>query len=94
MQVKLNRLTEVEHSTELTGYCDKTKAMRIGTQNRTHFQVNYIVIEDAERFCYLGSILCTYGGSVADVEYRIMENRQVFGTQCKRNKDVTLQQQR
>ena len=60
----------------------KTKTMRTNTKNSDRFHICQQHLEEVKSFCYLGSILTTFGDLSADIKSRINASNQTFGLEC------------
>ena len=78
MQDKTNNITENSAKVGLHLNVKKTKVMKINTNNNTPIQVGNEVIENVEKFTYLGSVVTPNGGTEADVHSRINKARASF----------------
>jgi len=57
---------------------NKTKLMRINTEERRPIYVNGIHMEDVEEFTYLGATVSTKAGGTEDMSSRLNKGRQTF----------------
>ncbi|XP_030748908.1 uncharacterized protein LOC115876993 [Sitophilus oryzae] len=79
MEVMLRRLKTEADKVGLSINIDKTKSMRINTNNNTPFNVGIKHVENVTEFTYLGSILTANGGADADIVSRIRKAQRAFG---------------
>ncbi|XP_030745176.1 uncharacterized protein LOC115874223 [Sitophilus oryzae] len=70
MEVMLRRLKTEADKVGLSINIDKTKSMRINTNNNTQFNVGIKHVENVTEFTYLGSIVIANGGADADIVIR------------------------
>ena len=74
-------LNELNNNAERIGMrinIQKTKLMRIGADSDAPLTLNGTQIEDVEKFCYLGSMLCKDGGTETDIKTRIDKARHTY----------------
>lgn len=82
MSVKLQRLIHYAGQVGLKINVNKTKLMRLDTQqsrNLIPLSIDNVNIDEVDEFCYLGSIITKDGGAESDVVSRIKKARQAFG---------------
>ena len=73
-----NQLEETSKRTGLYINSDKTKAMRLNTNQTSSIIINGKEIENVDKFTYLGSIISTTGGTDEDVYARKTKALQAF----------------
>ncbi|RNL64605.1 hypothetical protein D7I40_24535, partial [Citrobacter sp. MH181794] len=78
IQEKLNELATNAESVGLKINIKKTKLVRIGSSCETPLMLHGVQVEDVEKLCYLGSLLCKDGGTEADIKSRIDKARQSY----------------
>lgn len=83
IQQKLNRLQEYGIQVGLKINTTKTKSLRIATPNTNPLFLNGSVIEDVNKFTYLGSVISKDGGADEDVANRINRARGAYATLSK-----------
>jgi hypothetical protein len=82
MRAKLNQLVHYAGQVGLKVNARKTKLMRLDPDSRggtVQLCVGSTVIEEVEKFCYLGSIISKNSSSDDDIITRIQKARQAFG---------------
>jgi len=61
MHLKTNRLVENVERIDLRVNAGKCKVMRVNARNNEAITVNGLVLEDVEKFIYLGARVCKQG---------------------------------
>jgi hypothetical protein len=75
---KLEALNKETIKVGLKMNATKTKAIKINSKIKTKLEVNGNIIEETERFQYLGSLVKIDGGAKEDVKYRISKANIAF----------------
>ena len=71
MTQKLESIREIAAMIGLKVNTQKTKSLRVNQGNNAHFNIGGDEIQDVEKFTYLGSIVCSEGGTDQDIVARI-----------------------
>ena len=80
MQDKTTMLDRISKQTGLNIHREKTKIMRINTNNKEPILLGNEPLQDVETFTYLGSIINRKGGTEEDIKTRIQKARGAFIT--------------
>ena len=70
VQLKTDRLVENVERTGLRVNVGKCKVMTMNARNNEAITVNGLVLEDVEKFIYLGATVCKQGGGDDDIKAR------------------------
>ena len=80
MKTKNDNLSSEAKKTGLNININKTKVMKINTQNESPIQLANEALEEVQEFTYLGSTITTEGGADKDVTRRIGMARNAYNT--------------
>lgn len=80
MQQKISDLSNYASKAGLRINIQKTKDMRINTNNHQNLMIDNTPIENTNRFCYLGSIVTKDGGANEDIGARIQKAKLAFAS--------------
>ena len=78
VQLKTNRLVENAERTGLRVNVGKCKVMKVNAKNNEAITVNGLVLEDVEKFNYLGATVGKQGGAEEDIKTRLGKARGAF----------------
>ncbi|VDO62396.1 unnamed protein product [Schistosoma margrebowiei] len=78
MQIKTASVAAGSESVGLSIHKEKTKVLKLKTENSSLITLEGETLEDVESFTYLGSIIDEQGGSDAGVKARIGKARAAF----------------
>lgn len=92
MQHKLNLVSANASKVGLELNISKTKSLRLNTENTAQFSLFDQRLDDVNEYTYLGSIIDKFGGSSADIQYRINKASQTYGSLAKvwRSSNISL----
>ena len=92
MQAKTTAISDLSESIGLRIHPEKSKVLRIGSQQAEPIKVRGQPLEDVDSFCYLGSKIDTEGGTGAEVKARVGKAQATFTSLTKiwRTKDISL----